>query len=310
MPLVSRPGAPVVATSYKFVSPEYFTLLRIPILSGRGFSSAEADAETPVTIVSAAAARALWPGESPLGRTLEVRVERLGEPEGALAGRGEGYETFDVVVVGVAADVVSSMIYEGVDPSHLYLPTSPAGPRARHLLAGGRSVEGLRVDQIQALLRSAHADPLAFEVVPLEEFHESQLFPLITASWIGSTLAVLALCLSVSGLYGVLIYTLGQRTREIGIRVALGATGAAMVRLVMGHSARLAGMGAGIGALLAFGALKGLGAVVPLRSVAWLDPGAFAAAMVLVAAATGAAAFLPAWRAARIDPAETLRAEG
>ncbi len=87
--------------------------------------------------------------------------------------------------------------------------------------------------------------------------------------------------LSVSGLYGVLIYTLSQRTREIGIRVALGATAAAVVKLVMAQSARLAGIGAAIGVVLACGALGAIGSVVRLRSVTWLDPVAFATALAL-----------------------------
>jgi predicted permease len=316
MPLIPSPGAAVVATSYKFVSPEYFSILRIPILHGRGFTTAEAGAEAPVAIVSAAAARTLWPGADPIGRTLKVRIEPLDVQRADTtqverpAGDASGTQVFEVVVVGVARDVISGLMADGVDPSHLYLPTSPTGPHAANLLVHARSSQDLRLDRVQALLQQVDADPLAAEVLPLEELREAQMFPVKAASWIGSLLGLVALALSVSGLYGVLTYTLSQRTREIGIRMALGATGTAVVRLVMGQSARLAGIGAGIGIVIAFGVLKVLSAAIQLQNVSVLDAGAFLVALGLVAGATALAAFVPARRATRVDPAETLRAEG
>jgi putative ABC transport system permease protein len=118
-----------------------------------------------------------------------------------------------------------------------------------------------------------------------------------------------ALALSVSGLYGVLTYTLSQRTREIGIRMALGATAGAVVRLVMAQSARLAGVGAVIGLAVAFGVMKTLSAAIRLQTVSLLDIVAFGAGLALVMAATALAAYHPARRATRVDPAQTLRAD-
>jgi ABC-type antimicrobial peptide transport system permease subunit len=114
----------------------------------------------------------------------------------------------------------------------------------------------------------------------------------------------------VSGLYGVLAYTLAQRRREIGIRMALGATAKAVVGLMLRQTARTAGTGVAIGLALAFAALAALASAVELRAVSILDPIAFAAAAVTVAAAAALAAYVPSRRAARVDPAETLRAEG
>jgi ABC-type antimicrobial peptide transport system permease subunit len=136
------------------------------------------------------------------------------------------------------------------------------------------------------------------------------MFPLRAASWIGSALGLLALALSVSGLYGVLAYMLSQRTREIGIRVALGATGGAVIRLVLSQSARLAAIGALVGAAIAFGVLRLLGAAVPLRNITWIDAPAFGASLVLVAFAMALATVVPAWRATRVNPSDTLRADG
>ena len=115
--------------------------------------------------------------------------------------------------------------------------------------------------------------------------------------------------LSIAGLYGVLAFTLGQRTREIGIRMALGATAGAVVRLVMRQSARLAGIGGLIGLAVAFAVMTGLSSVVVLHEVSFLNLVPFAAGVLVVAAAAAVAAFFPARRAAHVDPAETLRAE-
>jgi ABC-type antimicrobial peptide transport system permease subunit len=119
-----------------------------------------------------------------------------------------------------------------------------------------------------------------------------------------------ALALSVSGLYGVLVFLLGQRTREIGIRMALGATAGAVMRLVMWQSARLAALGAIVGVGAALCVMKVLSAAIQLEAVSLFDVAAFAGGLGLVLTATAVAAFYPARRATRVDPALTLRADG
>jgi predicted permease len=291
-----------VATRYTYVSPEYFSILKIPIVRGRGFSADEAASEASVGIVSAATARAFWPGADPIGKT--VRIER---PETAAADKGPAYGT--VVVVGIAKDVVSGFVYDGVDRAHLYLPTSPAGTHATALLVRGRTPVEFRREILPALLQRVHPDPFAFEALPLTEVFALQLFPLRIASWIGALLGAVAIALSVSGLYGVLTYMLSQRTKEIGIRMALGATSSRVLRLVMRQCARLAGLGVGLGLTLAFVVMKLFSSVIHMRNVSIVDAGAFAAAVALVIAAAALAAYFPARRATRIDPAQALRAD-
>ena len=315
LPVTSAEAPDVVATSYMFVSPEYFAMLRIPIVRGRGFLPEEARAEARVGIISAAGARALWPGADPLGRVVRIRIEPASAPKGEVTridrpSTDGSSELTDVVIVGVATDVVSGLVFEGQDTSHLYLPTSPTGSHAAAILLTGHSPRDLRPDVLHAILRPAHPDPLVFEILPLDEMREAQMYPLRAASWIGSLLGAIALLLSVSGLYGVLTYTLSQRTREIGIRMALGATAAGVVRMVMTQSARLAGAGAAIGLAVALAVMKVLSNLIPFQNVSVLDSGAFAASLALVAVATALAAYGPARRATRVDPAETLRAEG
>src|SRR5205085_8115037 len=109
----------------------------------------------------------------------------------------------------------------------LYLPTSPAGRHARSLIVRGG------VDAVASALRPLSPDPFLFEVVALDQMIEVQMFPLRAAAWIGTTLGAIAVLLSVSGLYGVLAYTWNQRTRAIGIRIALGATAGRVTRLAV-----------------------------------------------------------------------------
>jgi predicted permease len=295
-------GGAAASTRYTFVSPEYFSILRMPIARGRGFRADEARVSARVAIVSEATARAFWPGANPVGQS--IRIER---PEGRPVDELPGYT--DVTVIGTTRDVVSGMMFDGRDAGHIYLPTDAAAPHAIAVLVRPRTDGALGPDVLQEIFRRAGPDPDLFEAIPLDEMRSTQMYPLRAASWFGSLLGAIALMLSISGLYGVLSYTLSQRTREIGIRMALGASAGAVVRLVMRQSARLAGLGAILGLVIAFSALKALSAVIQLDRISLLNVVPFTAALALVVAATAAAAFQPARRATRVDPAETLRAE-
>ena len=151
--------------------------------------------------------------------------------------------------------------------------------------------------------------PRPENVALLTDMAAIMLYPLRAASWLGAMLGFVALGLSASGLYGVLMYVLGRRTREIGIRMALGATTHGVVALIMRQSARVVGAGAAVGLLFAFVVLKLLSTVVPLDQVTFLDGWSFAIALALIALAGGLATWMPARRATRVDPAHTLRAD-
>jgi predicted permease len=301
-----------VLSSYTFVSPEYFSMLRIPILHGRGFSRDEALQQAPVAVVSSAGARALWPGEDPIGRTLRLSIEPPGERPVAdtiRVLREDVANSVVVTIVGVAKDVVSGFVYQGTDAAHIYLPTTSSGSRAAALMVRSRAA-GLRIDSLKTVLQQAHPDPLAFDVLSLDDMVALQMFPLRAASWIGSLLSAVALALSVSGLYGVLTYLFGQRTHEIGIRMALGASPASVVRLVLLQSARLAAFGTAIGLLFGFTVMKILSTSIRLENVSVIDPIAFGVSVGLIACAVGLASYAPARRAARVDPSSMLRADG
>jgi predicted permease len=295
-------AATAIATRYTFVSPEYFPLLRIPIARGRAFLPQEAQSSAPVAIVSNATAQAFWPDEDAIGKTITI-VPSNGRPVDDLP------EFARVTVIGTVRDVVSGLVVDGTDDGHIYLPTHAGDTRAVALLMRGRSPGDVTPETLHDIMRPLNVDPQVFEALPLDELRQLQTYPFVAASWIGSFLGVVALVLSVSGLYGVLTFTISQRTREIGIRMALGASAGAVVRLVLRQSTRLAGIGALVGLIVAFGALKTLSAFIRFERVSLLDLAAFSAALALVMAATAAAAYAPARRATRIDPAETLRAD-
>ncbi len=311
-PLRSPQTGYLVPTSYAFVSPEYFPTVQVPIVAGRGFSPDEAKTEAPVAIVSMVAARRLWPSGNAIGQTVRIRVPVEVAP-GTITRRDlisieqVASEGRDVQVIGIARSTVIGLLYDGHDTPHIYMPTSATGTRARALLARGRVPQDITAVALGPVLRPLAANPLTFEILPLTEALALQRYPVMIASWIGLLLSAIALILSVSGLYGVVAYGLSQRQKEIGIRMALGATSQAIVRLVLSQSGRLVAIGAGIGLLLSFSVLGALRAMIDLKNISLLDPVAFAAGVIVIGAAACAAAYVPSRRAARVDPSEALR---
>jgi len=171
----------------------------------------------------------------------------------------------------------------------------------------GRS--GLTAGAVRSALLRVVPDPLAFDVLPVDEIVALQLFPLRVAEWVGSLLSVIALALGISGLYGVLTYTFGQRLKEIGVRMALGATTGAVRRLVFRQALRLASVGTVLGLAVAFTVMKLLSTVVHLDNVSVVDLLFFKMSIVLIVSAVFLAAYGPARKASRVDPSTMLRAE-
>jgi hypothetical protein len=311
-PLRSPQTGRLVPTSFMYVSPEFFPTIQIPIVGGRTFAGDEARTEAPVAIVSTFAARALWPGGNALGQTL--RLWMPAEPSAGATTRRDTISSQDlaergrdVLVIGIAANAVSGLLYDGRDVPHVYLPTAVAAPHAKALLARGRAAQDIGAETLGAALRTVSPNTTAFEILPLTEAVALQRYPVMVASWIGLLLSAIALALSVSGLYGVVAYGLSQRQKEIGIRMALGATSRNVVRLVLSQSGRLVAIGAGIGLALSFSVLGALRAMIDLKNFSMLDPVAFALGVLVIGAAAAAAAYVPSRRATRIDPSEALR---
>jgi putative ABC transport system permease protein len=292
--------------AYKFVSPELFSVLDVPIVRGRTFTAAERSATAGVAIVSETAARTIWPNADPVGQIIRLDAETSEVPRGDE--RFLKSQTF--TVAGVARDVPGLRIAP-FNKAAVYLPTSVAMPKASLIVRARGNSEVAR----QALLnRLTAVDPdMSRQVFTLRTWSGIESFFLQVASWLTIVLGGLALALTLSGLFSVLSYLVEQRTREIGIRMALGATTRNVRRFVLSQSIRPVAVGlvigggsaAGIAALLRASPLaEGIGEVVHV-----FDPVAYAASLLIIIAACLGAASIPATRAARLDPSRTLRQE-
>ena len=273
---------------YNEVSPDYFATIGIPLVSGREFSRADDDENAPrVAIVNQAMVARYWRGLNPVGQRLQVKGNW-------------------VQVVGVAKDSK----YYSMDetprpffyvPLRQYFDTDPD----IHI----RTTQPLQAVET-ALLREVHAiDPnlALYELITLQEQVNRSTSARVVAVALVALFGGLALLLASTGLYGVMSYTVSQSTRELGLRMALGADTSNLLRLVMSRGLLLTTTGIVIGIALALLLMRLLGNL--LYQVSPRDPLAFAAAFAVMTVASIAACFLPAWRATRTDPIRALRAE-
>jgi len=306
-PATAESSGVKIRVAFKFVSPELFSVLDVPIVRGRTFTAAERSANAGVAVVSETAARTIWPNADPVGQIIRLDADPTSElPRGDE--RFLKSQTF--TVAGVARDVAGLRIAP-FNKAAVYLPTSVAMPKASLIVRARGNPEVAR----QALVnRLTAVDPdMSRQVFTLRTWSRIESFFLQVASWLTIVLGGLALALTLSGLFSVLSYLVEQRTREIGIRMALGATTRNVRRFVLSQSIGPVAVGlvigggsaAGIAALLRASPLaEGIGEVVHV-----FDPVAYAASLLLIVAACLAAASIPAARAARLDPSRTLRQE-
>jgi hypothetical protein len=204
--------------------------------------------------------------------------------------------------VGVARNIISCSIPYGPDPALIYFPSTLAGSGSLMLRVRG-DVETVRralVSDLDTMFPGA-----VNQIHPMDQAFELNVYPFRVAAWVGSTLGGLALLLTLSGIYGVLSYLITQRTKEIGIRMALGATTGEVTRLVLRQSGRLAAVGVALGTALALGVSRLFASHLVFLNT--FDSVAYTAGVMLVVAASLAAAYFPSRRAARIDPIATLR---
>jgi predicted permease len=277
------------------VTPNYFSLTAMPIVRGRTFTDAEL-ADGGAIVVTEATARSLWPGLDPIGQTLQWALSNV---FGA-----EPVQTVDLQVVGVAKDAQITAIGE-VPSNYVYFSAEqmpvPLQLMVKSAVDFAATARGIRA-------AAAELDPaLVVRVTPLEanlDYYRS-LSGLV--STLATTLGTLALVLASVGVYGVVAYAVGRRTREIGIRIALGATAPNVLALMLRRTMRPVVIGAVSGVVLAMGASQVLSSV--LFGVSPVDPIALIGAALVVTAVAFAAGALPVRRAARVDPSRTLHSE-
>jgi predicted permease len=299
--------------AYRFVSPEYLSVLDIAIVQGRPFAPAERTPDASVAIVSETTAQALWPNASAIGRVVRL------DPDPSASARTPDDVPFKprtLTVVGVVRDVAGFRMAP-FPKAVVYMPTSTAMPNTALVARVRGNPEQARQVLLNRLATiDSTIDPNMRggegQVVGTMQWItrlETQLLQLAFRFTIA--LGVLALALTLSGLFSVLSYVVEQRNREIGVRMALGATPLAVTRLVLSQSIRPVGVGLVIGGGLAAGLAKLLlataGAATVGHIVHVLDPLAYGVSLLIIIAACLVAASIPAMRAARLNPARTLR---
>jgi predicted permease len=292
------------AVGYKFVSPEFFDVLGIGLVDGRGFTADERRSSSPVAVVSQTLARELWPGRTALGEVLRLDPDPSAEArrthEPPLLSRA-------LVVVGVVHDVPGFRFPE-TTPTGVYVPIAADTAQTTLTVRVHGDPELARrslVDRLSAI------DPGMDGVFTLRTAARMESYFLQVGFWLTLVLGALALVLTLSGLFSVLSYLVEQRAREIGVRLALGATRRNICAFVLSQLAGPVGLGllAGGGLALALGVVlistpagAYIGAVVRL-----FDPLAYGTSLLFIVSSCAIAALIPALRAARIDPIATLR---
>lgn len=289
-----QPGLRVYA-----VSPSFFSTFRIPLVKGRAFSAAENTAKTQAVVVNEEFVRQFSRDQDPLGRHLLVGLKHTASaaPDDTVRGGGD--------IVGVAADVKAGSLADAPMPT-VYIPYG-ANPFGVSITVRSAQDPTLLERQVRARVDAVDPQAAIYDVTTMDaeiaaSVSQPRFYALLLTGFSG-----LALLLAGLGVFGVVSYAVGQRTRELGIRVALGAAPRDLLRLVMGDGVGLAGAGLLIGAALAALLTRQLSTL--LYTVTPLDPATFAIAGSVLLLAAGAASLIPARRAARVDPVVAMRVE-
>jgi putative ABC transport system permease protein len=285
-----------VSAAFNAVGPRYFETLGIPLLRGREMRS---DETSPVAMIDRKLAESLWPEGEAIGRF----VRFVGDSAEAEAERE---------IVGVVADIRDAF-FGGGDDGRIYVPFaqvphSNAHVHLRARLASDEAKSAL-LGTVRQVVRGIDPDLPVLQLRSLEDHLDgsADVWLLRTGARIFGVFGAIALLLAVAGVYGVRALSVAQRTREIGIRIALGSSVRETLSLVLREGMRLTVAGAAIGLVLA--ALVGQALQGFLFDVSGLDPVVFALALAVLGTAVLAACWLPARRAARLQPLEALRHE-
>jgi predicted permease len=286
-----------VNVDWNVVEPGYFATLRTPIVAGRDFTITDRAGTQPVAIVSEAAARQFWPGQAAVG-------QYLSQPTWGPQGPTSPIRT--LLVVGVASDIKSSSVIDGFGGACVYVPLQQQ--YVPTLTIAARTTHGQRVaDALRTLLAAMNPNLPVLTAQTLDDSVALGLAPQRVAGSVAGSLGIIGLVLAALGIYGVMAYAVTRRTREIGIRVALGARPTDIVRMVLREGLWLTAIGSAIGLVIAALVSRVLAAF--LFGIPPTDPITFAGVIVLFVAIGLAACYWPVRRATRIDPTEALRYE-
>ncbi len=296
----------VVSTRYNIITGDYFLTLGVPVVRGRTFRSAETlpgNSTTRVAIVDQLAAAKLWPNQDPIGKHLLI------DPR---ASAGPNAPRVELEVVGIVAPVKSTIFGNSTEPA-LYVPFGYQyqSDMQIHLKisAQGPDAEARLLDSVRREIRAVddHLPVLALKTIRTHLDSSFELWSVRTGARMFGLFGAVAMLLAVIGLYGVKAYTVARRTREIGVRMALGATAQETLRMILSEGLKLTLVGVGIGFVLALGMGKLLSGF--LYEVSAFDPIVLSVAPLFLTITSLAACYIPARRAAKVDPIIALRYE-
>jgi putative ABC transport system permease protein len=279
--------------NYCGVTPGFFSVMSIPLRQGRDFTLEDDENGPKTCIVNESLAKAMWPGKEALGQQL-----RFGHQQDSIP---------SMTVVGVVGDVPFSA--EGAQniTSGIYCPHLQSNEQSVTLVLHTQGPPAAITASLRTLLRDHHPDMPLSEIRTMPEFLKFNRWTNQIFTSLFVTFAILALVIAGVGIYGVMAYSVAQRTREIGIRMALGAAQNQVVGLVVGRAMRLTLIGSGIGLAGAFALTRLMQNM--LFGVRANDPPTFAVVAVILAVSAIAAAWVPARRATRVNPIVALRYE-
>ncbi|MGH9741998.1 MAG: ABC transporter permease, partial [Candidatus Acidiferrum sp.] len=270
---------------YNEVGPHYFVTMGIPLVTGREFTRADDENAALVAVVNETMAAQFWKGKNPLGARVQVKGRWMR-------------------VVGVARDSKYESIRE--QPKlFFYVPLRQNFAVLPCLNVRTSLAPAVIAPALARAIRSLDGNLAPYEVIPTQELVDRSTSPQQAAVTLLGVLGGLALVLAVIGLYGVMSYAVSQNTRELGLRMALGANSSELLRLVMKQGLALTACGVALGTAAALGSTRLLGDM--LYQVSPRDPLAFGSAFAAMVIASTAACLLPAWRAARTDTIRALR---
>jgi putative ABC transport system permease protein len=299
---VQREGHPedsIGGTEYRSISSSYFSTMKIPLLQGRTFQSSDYSPSTRIAIINETLAREWWPNGYPIGDRVVI-------------GEFRGHQYMQIAepaleVVGVVADT-KGMLLKRPDPPMIYVPASNA------LMQNGSTDWVIRTSatagiesSLQKAITDIAPDQRIVDLEPMTQVFGSSVAQTNFEALIMGAFGALALILTLVGVYGVLSFQIAQRTQEIGIRLALGATRRHVRVLVLSKAAKVSGAGILIGLLFAFALTRLMASL--LYGIRPNDPAVFASVSVLVLLVGLGAAYIPSRRAARVDPTVSLRCE-
>jgi putative ABC transport system permease protein len=272
---------------YNVVGPEYFRTLRIPLMQGRDFTEQDRADALQVAIINETMALRYWHGQDPLGKRIR---------------RGRRW----ITIVGVVNDIKFHSMNENPE-AFLYFPLSQEGGTDTNVLVRTAGDPAALLPAVRHEILALDPHVTVLESADLSGLLSVSLFAYRTAAMLASVLGALGLLLATIGIYGVLSYSVSQRTREIGVRVALGARPRDILALVIGQGMRLAVTGVLIGILVTLAATRVMASL--LFGVSATDPLTFVVVTLLLSGVALAACWVPARRATRVDPLVALRHE-